>query len=425
MIQTFKNILIPVGIGLGILALLGLFGSSLFLYREASAVHPLLGWLVLTALATSVVLLVFYPIARVLRLPRPLRHPGVSTGPKWDRYLGEYRDRLLSNDRLAGYPEIESLRQASSNETLRGEIDAATEVLHSAANSVIQKHAAAVFVATGASQSGRLDGGIVLSAQIRMIKEIAEIYWQRPGPRELWSLYGNVGGSAFLASEIQDSELLAVLGAPVSAALSGFVPVRGTAPLVSLLVNSLLDGSANALLTLRVGTIARQHCALQAESDRSAIARSASIEAAMLLGGVVAQGSKRIADATRRLVVTGAVRGPQTAVKGVAGVGTALVGGIAKVATKAGGAANKAGNAAFRASQQAARDLSQLVGLEPPPEPETAGPEVATEADLETAAIGETVQFWDRIADVFSSNPGKDERSEEILNRDAGHPTKP
>ena len=68
----------------------------------------------------------------------------------------------------------------------------------------------------------------------------------------------------------------AVLGAPVSAGLTGFIPVSGMDPLVSLLMNSLLDGSANALLTLRIGALARRYCAIRLEDDRRKIARSAS-----------------------------------------------------------------------------------------------------------------------------------------------------
>src|SRR5690606_4551712 len=190
------------------------------------------------------------PALRVLALPGALVPPQERSGPRWSRYLQRYADRILSNGpALATYPRKEQLRQARHNArgkeptpdavaTLLGELNEATRHLDAAANRKILEHAAAVFVVTGASQSGRLDTAIVLTTQIRMVKEIAEIYYQRPGARELWRLYANVGGSAFLAGEIQDSELLAVLGAPVSAALSGFVPVSGTTPLVSLMVQS-------------------------------------------------------------------------------------------------------------------------------------------------------------------------------------------
>jgi hypothetical protein len=198
------------------------------------------------------------------------------------------------------------------------------------------------------SQSGRLDTAIVFSAQLRLVKEVAEIYYQRPHPRELLALYANVGASAFVAGEIQDSELVAVLGAPVSAGLSGLIPVGGTDPLVSLLVNSLLDGSANALLTLRIGVLSSRYCGVRIEEGRKGMARSASLAAAKLLSGVVGQGAGRVAAATRKLMFGGAVRSTQRAAEGAASVGTTVLEGVAKLAEKASAAARGVTHAAAR-----------------------------------------------------------------------------
>jgi hypothetical protein len=222
---------------------------------------------------------------------------------------------------------------------LEREVEAAIAHLDKKAKAAIAGHAAAVFTATAVSQSGRLDSVIVLSAQFRMVREVAEIYYQRPGPREMLRLYANVGAAAFVAGEIQDSEILAVLGAPVTAGITGFIPVAGADPLVNLLVSSLLDGSANAFLTLRIGTVARRYCGLRLEEDRRLLARSASLEAAGLLGVVVGQGASRLATLTRKLVVGGAVRGTTKAAKGVAGMGASLFGKIFGLAGKAGAAA--------------------------------------------------------------------------------------
>ena len=412
--NTLRNILLPVGIGLGLLALLGVLGSTLFLFREASEVHPVLGWAVVAILLVALYFLILAPTLRILALPKAIRRPTESVGPEWTRYLERYADRLLRNPKLADWPDLNDLRVARSTNDgagLEPAMNAAIRQLDKLANEAIKRHAAAVFVATGASQSGRLDIGIVLSTQIRMIKEIAEIYYQRPGPRELWSLYSNVGGSAFLAGEIQDSEVLAVLGAPVSAALSGFVPVRGTAPLISLLVSALLDGSANALLTLRVGIIARKHCAVRVDEPKNVLARSASAEAAVMLGGVVAAGANRIAAATRKLVVKSTVHAPQTAAKGAVDAGTAVVGGIAKAATRA-------GNKAWRVSRDTFR---QIAGVGPAASGEmgelvpgaTGSPGVSMAAPLDESSteapgtdpdviLRDTATFWERVASILA-----------------------
>lgn len=428
--KTLKTILLPVGIGLGLLGLLGVLGSTLFLFREASAVHPALGWTVVALLLTALYFLLLAPTLRILALPKVLRRPAENTGPDWTRYVERYADRLLGNARLADWPGLGDVRAARAMGDLPAlELAVAKAVtqLDKIATQAISTHAAAVFVATGASQSGRLDIGIVLSTQVRMIKEVAEIYYQRPRPRELWSLYSNVGGSAFLAGEIQDSELIAVLGAPVSAALSGFVPVSGTAPLISLLVHSLLDGSANALLTLRVGVLARKHCGLRLDEPKNLLARSASLEAAALLGGVVATGANRIATATRRLVVRSTVHAPQTAARGAAQAGTAMVEGLAK-------AANRAGTKAWTLSRDAFRQVGQL-GTRPespgaldteaprrggevgsrsgtertPDRSPRSAPGSASAGSAATDAVPapdpvlrEAVTFWERVAEMFA-----------------------
>lgn len=420
--ETLKRILVPIGIGLGIFALVGVVGSALFVYQEASQINPIWGWVVLALIGVGAFLLVILPALRILALPAALVPPSDRSGRPWSRYLQRYADRILSNKAaMPAYPRVEQLREARRNAAggnpagesvaiLFNEITEAIRHLDAIANRKVIEHAAAVFVVTGASQSGRLDTAIVFATQIRMVKEIAELYYQRPGPRELWRLYANVGGSAFLAGEIQDSELLAVLGAPVSAALSGLVPVGGTAPLVSLMVQSLLDGSANALLTLRIGILARRYCGVAVEGSRREVARSASVEAAALLGGVVAQGARRIASATRRLVVQGAVQGPQTAVRGVTEVGTS----VAQELTRFAG---RVSDTAIRASQSAMRGLTRVVGASPAAEPATAfepansealSPELAASSG-EAVAAGEevvardTVRFWERVAEFFGS----------------------
>jgi uncharacterized membrane protein YcjF (UPF0283 family) len=362
--NTLRKILLPALLGLAVLAVIGLLGSALVVYREASAIHPILGWLVIVLLVLGACLLFVYPVLRILRLPSAIVRPKELSGPKWNRFLERYAGRLLQSERiLEDYPKVANLRNAldtakirrrSKEETgaitpsLDAEITEALAFLDGKAQRAICRHAAAVFAATAVSQSGRLDTAIVFSAQLRLVKEVAEIYYQRPHPRELLGLYANVGASAFVAGEIQDSELVAVLGAPVSAGLSGLIPVGGTDPLVSLLVNSLLDGSANALLTLRIGVLSSRYCGVRIEEGRRGMARSASLAAAKLLSGVVGQGAGRVAGATRKLMFGGAVRGTQRAAEGAATVGATVLEGVAKLAEKASAAARGVTHAAAR-----------------------------------------------------------------------------
>jgi hypothetical protein len=82
----------------------------------------------------------------------------------------------------------------------------------------------------------------------------------------------------------------AVLGSSVAA-------IPGMSAAASLFVNSVVTGTGNAYLTLRVGIIARQYCAHRKDSDRKGIRRSAAVQALPLLGSIVRDGAASVASA--------------------------------------------------------------------------------------------------------------------------------
>jgi hypothetical protein len=359
MIRSIKAFVLPVLTGFAILTVVGLAGSGLFLYREATAVHPVLGWLVAAALLAALALLVVFPVVRLLGLPRTLVPPRETSGPRWNRFVRRYAARLVQNRNLQDdYPALDELTAALEDSDavasgrLEEEVDRALRHLDRKAERIVKRHAALVFTTTAISQSGRLDAALVLSAQLRMVREVAHVYYQRPRLRELWRLYANVGTAGFLAGEIQDSELLAVLGAPVTAGITSFIPVAGASPLVSLLVNSLLDGSANAFLTLRIGVLARRYAGLKIEPDRGLVARSASLESAALLGEVVSRGAGRVALLTRRLILQSAAQGTSRAAKGVVGLGSSLFDKVLSLAGRAGAKAAESTSEGLRFLQE-------------------------------------------------------------------------
>ena len=121
--------------------------------------------------------------------------------------------------------------------------------------------ATTVFLTTAVSQSGRLDALLVLMAQSRMVWRVAHLYYQRPSLREMAHLYTNVAATAFVAGELDDIELHQMIQPVVAASLGtmgGAIP--GFQVFTTIAVNSLLSGSANAFLTLRVGMIAKAYC---------------------------------------------------------------------------------------------------------------------------------------------------------------------
>jgi uncharacterized membrane protein YcjF (UPF0283 family) len=188
--------------------------------------------------------------------------------------------------------------RASIQPSNRKGIDDALRVLDADANSIVKQMATTVFLTTAVSQSGRLDALLVLAAQSRMVWRVAHLYYQRPSLREILYLYTNVAATSFVAGELDDLELHQMIQ-PVVAGTMGAVggAIPGFQVMTSIMVNSLLSGSANAFLTLRVGIIAKEYCGSLVAEPRTRVRRVATAEAASLLSGIVKDSGKRVRDA--------------------------------------------------------------------------------------------------------------------------------
>jgi hypothetical protein len=243
----------------------------------ADRVHPLAGQIVFWALCLALGLFLLYAAIGYARLPRGLVPPKEFSGAEYEAYLDTLRARFRVNPRTRGKP-VETLE----------EIEAALCELSAEADTVIRNTASAVFLSTALMQNGRLDALIVLLTQIRMVARIARIYSQRPSPRELLRLYGNVAGTAFVASGLESldlGEMFAPLATSIVPALKGGIP--GLSGISALLVRCISTGAANAFLTLRVGEVARRYCALVVDTSPETIRRSATADAVKHLGRIV------------------------------------------------------------------------------------------------------------------------------------------
>jgi hypothetical protein len=113
--------------------------------------------------------------------------------------------------------------------------------------------------------------------------------------RDLIHLYANVAATAFMASELDDIDLNEQVQPVLSStlgAMAGSVP--GLQLAASLLVTSVLTGTANAFLSLRVGIIAKRYCGSLIIAEKKSLRRTAGAEAAKLLGSIVRQGTSRV-----------------------------------------------------------------------------------------------------------------------------------
>jgi hypothetical protein len=253
----------------------------------ASRVNTTLGTVVLWTLIAVYALLFIVPIVYLLALPRSLRPPASEASQRYPAYLKALGKRLSSHPKLG-----------SAELMTRDQIEQAMNVLDSESNDIIKNAAAAVFLSTAVSQSGRLDAFLVLAAQTRMVMRVARVYNQRPTLRDLTRLYANVAATTFVAGELDDIDVSQQIQPILSATLGTLaVTVPGMQLATSILVNSVLTGAANAFLTLRVGIIARRYCGSLVTPEKKDLRKAAGAEAAKLLGSIVRQGASTVSKA--------------------------------------------------------------------------------------------------------------------------------
>lgn len=287
MYKTIKSVALVVGVL--ILFFFALFGinQTAQMVELASRLSPVLGTIILWFLTCLYAAFVIAGIVFYLRLPKPLKRLESETEPQFSMYLEALRKRLVANPHLKGY-DISG----------RAGLEKALEDLSRKCDVIIRDSAAAVFVSTAISQSGRLDTIFVLTANFRMVWRIASVYSQRPALRDLINLYVNVAATAFVAGELDEAEISEQIEPILSSALGAMsLSVPGVQTAASIAVNSILTGAANAFLTLRVGIIARRYCGALLVSDRQVLRRAATVEAAKLLGSIVKGGTARISRA--------------------------------------------------------------------------------------------------------------------------------
>lgn len=165
--------------------------QSVQVIQLARGVHPLLGEAVLWGLVFLYSLLLLTPAVLWLRLPKQLQPPAKTDGSEYVAFLAGMRKRLSRNSRLTG-------QELSTESDLQGVL----RTLDGETDRIVSDAASTVFLSTAVSQSGRLDGLVVLVAQSRLVWRVAHVYQQRPSLRQFVQLYANVASTAFVAGEI-------------------------------------------------------------------------------------------------------------------------------------------------------------------------------------------------------------------------------
>ena len=280
MSTTIKKIVLTVTAFIVLVFSVFLFNQTTQIVQSARSLNPVFGDAVMWALIFLYAALLSTPFVLWFRLPKRMLPPVATEGEAYEAFLEEFKRRLARNPQLRGM----CLDSAE-------EMEAALAVLDKSADSVITEAASAVFLSTAVLQSGRLDVLVVFAAQTRLIWKVAHVYYQRPSLRDFVQLYANVASTAFIAAGIEDVDVDVLVSTVFGSTVAAI-------PGMHLLTSSVLSGSANAFLTLRVGMITKEYCRCATEVEKKGLRRAATVKAAKLLGAIVSEGTRKLTRAT-------------------------------------------------------------------------------------------------------------------------------
>lgn len=287
MIRLLKPIFILISVLIFVWFIVIVINQTYQVTELAGRIHPSFGTATLIALLILYAVLIIVPVYLYFRLPGKLEVPEIIDSDEHKKYISQLKARLKSN---------KYVKQAGLSLSNESEFNNALVLLATRSDEDIKKTTSIVFVSTAVSQSGKLDGFIVLILLSKMIWRIAHIYNQRPSPRELLQLYANVAGTALVAMEIDEidigEQIEPVIDNVIGASIAGAIP--GLQHFSSFVFGCIMEGSINAYLTLRIGSITKSYCGSLVKPQRKTLRRAASIEAATHLGKIVNDNAKLV-----------------------------------------------------------------------------------------------------------------------------------
>lgn len=288
MFGLFKKIMIIIVLFFTLLLVMFVINQTNQLVTFFAGISPLLGRIVLFILLALYAAIIIIPLIAIYSKPAALLPPAEADSDAYRLYLKKLAARLSKNPHLNQTPVDPEQPEA---------IETALKKLDDQADEAIKNAASGVFIMTAISQYGALDAVIVIITQLRMIWQATTLYNQRPTLRELAYLYGNVFTTAFLATRIENLDLIEdqlepIIASLMGSSLSSMTPALNTA--ANIITNSVITGSANAFLTLRVGVITRQYCASLIRLERSILRRAAMVQATALLAKVLSDSTYQV-----------------------------------------------------------------------------------------------------------------------------------
>ncbi|WP_291325714.1 DUF697 domain-containing protein [Desulfovibrio sp. UCD-KL4C] len=283
-----------------------LAGFILFMLNQISALAQLCGSYfpqsqnyVLFGLSGLFLIMCISPLMMFIFRPGPLAMPGNPTPAQQKKYINMLRKRLRKN---------KLVRKMKLNLSRDEDLDLALDGLDEISTARMKCVASRIFLSTAISQNGKLDSFIVMGSLAKLVWDVSKIYNQRPSLRDMISVYSNVATTAFFASAVEDLDIQSQIEAIMSPVLAGSAlgMIPGASGMTSIITASILDGSTNAFLALRVGIITRNHFNYSADKKTPEFRRSVLKEAAKLLLSIAVSSTRMITSAYLKTITRSA-----------------------------------------------------------------------------------------------------------------------
>lgn len=298
--SPYKSLIVTVAAVLLISFAIIMLNQVLQLINLAMNVNPLFGNILAVFFAILALGAFIATIIILARLEKPLAIPDESSEAEYALFLGKLKKRLIKNKHLKSQGFV-----WENGKPDRETINEALDLLDKESHRLVKSNASAVFITTAVSQNGPLDSVFVFVTALKLVWKISMLYNQRPAVSDITKLYSNVFATVLLTRQIDDLDLVTEQLEPIISTLFGGTVgsvVPGVSYAVSFVVDSVFEGSINTLLTLRVGIITQKYCRSLTKTEPRALRKAATIQACEMLGSIVSENSKRIADALFRAV---------------------------------------------------------------------------------------------------------------------------
>jgi len=227
-----------------------------------------------------VVVLVFFGIINPIRI--------IISSPSFNSEITDNKDRkqrktyrlvaknIVKNNELKEENKVLLLKYKDYDELQLNLQIVFEKEIRNQLNKIIIRNAKTVFISTALCQNARVDMITVFAVDINMVKQLVVKCGFRPNMVNLSKLLVKIFTTALIAEGLQSITMEDILPSSASNTLKEI-------PLVKPILSSLTQGMANALLSLRIGCVARRYLFKDANCITKEDVRKAAFKDALAL----------------------------------------------------------------------------------------------------------------------------------------------